>query len=128
MTSKWGHLGVDPSIAVLRASAGRSGDGRALAMAGDDLVAALVRDLGDTMGLRAAPTEVRVSRWERSFPQPCPGHLEALGRAERALADRAPGLALAGAWALGVGIPACIRSAGRAIDAVFSSARRRRRA
>ena len=38
------------------------------------------------------------------------------------------GLALAGAWALGVGIPACIRSAGRAIDAVFSSARRRRRA
>jgi len=120
MTSKWGHLGVDPSIAVLRASAGRAGDGRALAMADDDLVAALVRDLGDTMGLEAAPAEVRVSRWERSFPQPCPGHLDALGRAEGALADRAPGLALAGAWALGVGIPACIRSATRAVDAVSS--------
>jgi oxygen-dependent protoporphyrinogen oxidase len=125
MTSKWGHLGVDASIAVLRASAGRAGDGRALAMADDDLVAALVRDLGDTMGLRAAPDEVRVSRWEHSFPQPCPGHLDALGRAERALADRAPGLALAGAWSLGVGIPACIRSARRAID---GAATRRRRA
>jgi protoporphyrinogen/coproporphyrinogen III oxidase len=117
MTSKWGHLGVDPSIAVLRASAGRAGDGRALAAADDELVAALVRDLRDTMGLRVAPTGVRVSRWERSFPQPRPGHLEALDRAERTLADRAPGLALAGAWALGVGIPACIRGARRAVDA-----------
>jgi oxygen-dependent protoporphyrinogen oxidase len=117
MTSKWGHLGVDPSIAVLRASAGRADDGRALASADDELVAALVQDLRDTMGLRAAPTAVRVSRWERSFPQPRPGHLDALDRAERALADGAPGLALAGAWALGVGIPACIRGATRAVDA-----------
>jgi oxygen-dependent protoporphyrinogen oxidase len=66
------------------------------------------------MGLRAEPTDVRVSRWERSFPQPRPGHLDALATAERALTDRAPGLALTGAWALGVGIPACIRGARRA--------------
>ncbi|HET6833251.1 MAG TPA: protoporphyrinogen oxidase [Acidimicrobiales bacterium] len=115
MTSKWAHLDVDPSTAILRASAGREGDERARASTDHELVAALLEDLRHTMGLHAAPTEVRVSRWGRSLPQPRPGHLDALATAERALADRAPGLALAGAWALGVGIPACIRAAGRAV-------------
>jgi len=67
------------------------------------------------MGLHAEPTEVRVSRWQRSFPQPRPGHLDAVATAERALYERAPGLAVTGAWALGVGIPACIRGARRAV-------------
>jgi len=115
MTSKWAHLGVDPSTVILRASAGRAGDERALAATNHELVAALVDDLRDTMGLHAAPTAIRVTRWERSFPQPCPGHLEALASAERALAERAPGLTMAGAWELGVGIPACIRAADRAV-------------
>jgi oxygen-dependent protoporphyrinogen oxidase len=115
MTSKWAHLGVDPSTVILRASAGRAGDDRALAATDDGLVSALVADLRDTMGLHAPPTAVRVSRWERSFPQPRPGHLDALASAERALAERAPGLTMAGAWELGVGIPACIRAADRAV-------------
>jgi protoporphyrinogen/coproporphyrinogen III oxidase len=115
MTSKWAHLVVDPSTAVLRTSAGRAGDERASRLSDDELVAALVRDLRDTMGLRADPTEIRVTRWERSFPQPRPGHLDRLAAAEKALGDRAPGLAITGAWALGVGIPACIRSARRAV-------------
>jgi protoporphyrinogen/coproporphyrinogen III oxidase len=115
MTSKWAHLRVDPSTVILRPSAGRAGDERALAATDEELVAALVDDLRDTMGLHARPTAVRVTRWERSFPQPRPGHLDALARAERALAERAPGLTMAGAWKLGVGIPACIRAAERAV-------------
>ena len=117
ITSKWAHLGVDPSTVILRASAGRAGDERALAATDEELVVALVADLRDTMGLHAAPTAVRVTRWERSFPQPRPGHLDALATAERALAERAPGLTMAGAWELGVGIPACIRAADRAVRA-----------
>jgi protoporphyrinogen/coproporphyrinogen III oxidase len=115
MTSKWAHLGVDPSTVILRASAGRAGDDRALGATEHDLVASLADDLRDTMGLHGAPTAVRVSRWERSFPQPRPGHLDAVASAERALAERAPGLTMAGAWELGVGIPACIRAAERAV-------------
>ena len=115
MTSKWAHLSVDPSTVILRPSAGRAGDERALAATDEELVAALVDDLRDTMGLHARPTAVRVTRWERSFPQPRPGHLDAVARAERALAERAPGLTMAGAWELGVGIPACIRAADRAV-------------
>jgi oxygen-dependent protoporphyrinogen oxidase len=115
MTSKWVHLRVDPSTVILRASAGRAGDQRALGATNDELVAALVDDLRDTMGLHGSPSAVRVSRWERSFPQPRPGHLDAVAAAERALAERAPGLTMAGAWELGVGIPACIRAADRAV-------------
>jgi protoporphyrinogen/coproporphyrinogen III oxidase len=115
MTSKWAHLSVDPSTVILRPSAGRAGDERALAATDEELVAAMVDDLRDTMGLHARPTAVRVTRWERSFPQPRPGHLDAVARAERALAERAPGLTMAGAWELGVGIPACIRAADRAV-------------
>jgi protoporphyrinogen/coproporphyrinogen III oxidase len=121
MTSKWCHLGVDPSTAILRASAGRVDDERALRVSDGELVAALLGDLRDTMGLRADPTDVRVTRWERSFPQPRPGHLDALATAEHALARRAPGVTITGAWALGVGIPACIRGARRAASGVTLS-------
>jgi oxygen-dependent protoporphyrinogen oxidase len=112
VSSKWPHLDVDPDVALLRASVGRAGDDRAMTLDDDALVAAVLADLKTTMGLRAAPTEVRVSRWPRSFPQPRPGHLARVAAAEAAVAA-VPGLALAGAWAEGVGVPACIRG-GRA--------------
>jgi oxygen-dependent protoporphyrinogen oxidase len=111
VTSKWPHLAVDPDVVVLRASVGRDGDDRALALDDDTLVAAVVADLATTMGLRAAPAEVRISRWERSFPQPRPGHLPAVAALVDGLAGTAPGVALAGSWVGGVGIPACIRGA-----------------
>jgi protoporphyrinogen/coproporphyrinogen III oxidase len=121
VTSKWPHLAVNPDLTVLRASVGRDGDDRALALDDDALVAAVLADLGTTMGLRAAPVEVRVSRWERSFPQPRPGHLPAVAALQAGLAEVAPGVALAGSWVGGVGIPACIRgaraAAGRALGA-----------
>lgn len=110
-TSKWPHLDVDPSVALLRASVGHAGDERGPALPDDELVAGVLDDLRTTMGLRAAPTEVRVTRWPRSFPQPRPGHLDAVAAAESALAQVAPRLRLAGAWTRGVGLPACIRGA-----------------
>jgi len=125
LTSKWPHLAVDPATAVLRASVGRDGDDRALGLDDAALVATVRGDLATTMGLRGAPTEVRVSRWARSFPQPRPGHLAAMADAEAALAAAGPGLAVTGAWAAGVGIPACIRggraAAVRALGATIGS-------
>jgi oxygen-dependent protoporphyrinogen oxidase len=111
VTSKWPHLAVDPDTALLRASVGRDGDDRAVTLDDEALVSGVLDDLATTMGLKAAPTEVRISRWPRSFPQPRPGHLAAVAAAEAALASRSPRLAVAGAWARGVGVPACIRGA-----------------
>jgi oxygen-dependent protoporphyrinogen oxidase len=120
VTSKWPHLATDPDVVLLRASVGRAGDDRAVTLDDEALVAGILDDLGATMGLRAAPTEVRVSRWPRSFPQPRPGHLARVAAAEAALAD-VPGLALAGAWVAGVGVPACIRGGRAAARRVLSA-------
>jgi oxygen-dependent protoporphyrinogen oxidase len=111
VTTKWPHLDVDPSVALLRASVGHDRDDRALTLSDEELVAGVLADLRTTMGLRAEPAEVRISRWPRSFPQPRPGHLAAVADAEAALARRSPRLAMSGAWARGVGLPACIRGA-----------------
>lgn len=111
-STKWSHLGAGSGdgTLVLRASAGRAGDGRALDLDDADLVERLVDDLGRTMGLTGAPTEVRVNRWVDAFPQYAPGHLDRITDLTRDLAAQAPGLALAGAALNGVGVPACIRS------------------
>jgi oxygen-dependent protoporphyrinogen oxidase len=110
-TTKWPHLDVDPSVALLRASAGHDGDDRGLTLPDHELVAAMLADLRTTMGLRAEPVDVRITRWPQSFPQPRPGHLAAVAAAGTALAAVSPRLAITGAWARGVGIPACIRGA-----------------
>lgn len=114
VNAKWPHLDVDPSVALLRASAGHAGDDRGRTLDDAALTAGMVADLRTTMGLRVEPTEVRISRWPRSFPQPRPGHLATVAEAERALAQAAPRVAVTGAWAAGVGVPACIRSARKA--------------
>ena len=111
VTSKWPQLATDPSTALLRASVGRDGDDRAVTLDDEALVSGILDDLATTMGVKAPPTEVRISRWPRSFPQPRPGHLDAVAAAEAAVAARSPRLALAGAWSRGVGVPACIRGA-----------------
>jgi protoporphyrinogen/coproporphyrinogen III oxidase len=111
VTSKWAHLGVDPALALLRASVGRDGDDRAVTLPDDALVTAVLDDLATTMGVKAPPAELRLTRWPRSFPQPRPGHLAAVASAEAAVARVSPRLAVTGAWARGVGIPACVRGA-----------------
>ncbi len=106
-SSKWSHLGGDGTV-LLRASAGRAGDERALALGDDELVAALGADLSLTMGVTAPPRQVRISRWPNSFPQYAPGHLDRADAIDADLARAAPGVAVAGAFLRGLGIPACI--------------------
>jgi protoporphyrinogen/coproporphyrinogen III oxidase len=121
VSSKWAHLAGDGSSVVLRASAGHAGDERAATVDEDALVAGVLADLRDLMGLRGTPTAVRVSRWSRSFPQPRPGHLDAIDAVDAELAARTPRLAATGAWARGVGIPACIRTARAATSRVLAA-------
>lgn len=116
-SAKWAHLD-DPDVAILRVSAGRYGDTHALDLDDAALVDAIARDLGTTMGLDAAPIEWRVTRWVDCLPQFLPGHPARVARWRGDLADRAPGLHLAGAAHDGLGIPACIRQGRTAADAI----------
>lgn len=118
-SAKWDHLG-DDSTAWLRASVGRDGDDRALALGDHTLVDAVLADLAETMALRGTPSEVRVSRWPGSFPQYRPGHLERVDAIEADLLAAAPTVVVTGAALRGLGVPACIRQARAAAARLLS--------
>lgn len=122
-SSKWRHYAHE-EVAVLRVSAGRTDDRRWLDLAPDELVSTLAAELAAT-GL-ISPTDAsqrrfgaQVTPWRRSLPQYRPGHLERIARAHDCLAAQTPGLAVAGAALVGVGLPACIRSGGAAAASVM---------
>jgi protoporphyrinogen/coproporphyrinogen III oxidase len=113
-TNKWPHWS-GPETKVVRISAGRSGDLRAFELSDDELVDALHRELTEAIGVTGRPKDVRVSRWPDAFAQYEPGHLDRVARIEAALARDMPGVVVAGAAYRGVGIPACVASARRAV-------------
>jgi oxygen-dependent protoporphyrinogen oxidase len=112
-SNKWPHLAV-PDVITLRASVGRSGDERALALDDDALVERVDAELGDALGVKGQPLATRVSHWPSSFPQFPARHLARVADLEAALATDAPGVGVAGAHLRGVGIPTCIGAAAAA--------------
>lgn len=101
-------------LLVLRTSLGRFGEEASLQVADEDLVTASLKDLASATGLSAAPLDAVVQRWGGGLPQYWVGHLDRVARIRAAVAE-VPGLALCGAAYDGVGIPATIGSAHRAI-------------
>ena len=104
-SSKWAHLADDHRV-LLRVSAGRSGDDRAGDLSDDELVSGLVAELTDPIGLSAAPTEVRVSRYPDAFPQYGPDHVATIAAIRSQLEPHR--IALTGAATRGVGLASCI--------------------
>jgi oxygen-dependent protoporphyrinogen oxidase len=113
-TSKWAQL-RDPvrGDTILRASVGRTGDVRFADLDDDALTERVLIDLDRIVGVTGAPTEVRIGRWMRSFPQYAPGHLERIAEVEATLVGTP--IRVAGMAVRGVGIPACVRSAEDAV-------------
>jgi oxygen-dependent protoporphyrinogen oxidase len=114
---KWPHL--DGEHLLVRSSVGRFRDERELQRDDDDLAAAVVADVADLLQLsRPEPVATRVVRWGGGLPQYLVGHQERVD-AVRAAVSAVPGLAVAGAAFRGVGVPACIRDAYHAVDALL---------
>jgi oxygen-dependent protoporphyrinogen oxidase len=120
-STKWPDL-APPGTVVVRLSAGRAGDARALALTDDVLVGRLHGELAAAIGLTGEPVASHVTRWIDGFPQYRPGHTDLV----TAIEDGLPaGLEVAGAAYRGVGIPACIgtgRAAARRALATATSA------
>ena len=112
LSTKWPHLGEDGPVLV-RMSAGRFGDDRAMRLDDAVLVRRLLAELRATAGDVDDPVDAVVTRWVDAFPQYRVGHPSWVARVT-AVASQAPPLALAGAAFDGVGIPACIGSGQRA--------------
>jgi oxygen-dependent protoporphyrinogen oxidase len=112
-SNKWPHWS-EPGRSVVRVSAGRHRDLRALELDDDALADRLLDELGQALGVALSPTATRVSRWPDAFPQYLPGHSALVAAVEQSVSQHHPRVALAGSTYRGSGIPACIASGRRA--------------
>ena len=112
LSAKWAHLDAGAHT-LLRASAGRFGDERALHLDDNALVERVQRELVDAMGVKHDPIESRVDRWHDAFPQYEVGHAARVMRIEGALHDL-PGVVVAGAAYRGIGIASCVQQGAQA--------------
>jgi oxygen-dependent protoporphyrinogen oxidase len=120
-SAKWPHLGTDPDAPALlvRSSVGRFRNESQLQRGDDELATAVVADVADLLGLeRPEPLETSVTRWGGGLPQYLVGHPARVATV-RAAVNEVPGLAVAGAAFDGLGVPACIRDARRAVAALL---------
>jgi oxygen-dependent protoporphyrinogen oxidase len=101
---------------LLRVYIGRYGQADVTQYTDEHLLAIAQTEIGETLGIEAAPLFRRIIRYSQAMPQYNLGHLELLAEIEERL-TRQPGLFLAGAAFNGVGIPDCIASGEKAAQA-----------
>lgn len=117
-SQKWDHWAAGDGSALLRISLGRDGL-PVLHLTDEQLVAAALDEVGAHLGITLEPTDIRISRWHRAFPQYRPHHGVRTAELEATLRSDAPGVLVAGASYHGIGIPACIRSGQQAADVLM---------
>ncbi len=103
---------------LLRAFMGGAMQDEIMQWEDQQLVAAVRAELGQLLGIKAAPVLARIHRHASAMPQYDLGHLERVTAIEEA-AKSHPGLALSGNAYRGVGVPDCIHSGELAAESVF---------
>ncbi|MFR9750294.1 protoporphyrinogen oxidase [Nocardia sp. 004] len=117
---KWPHL-AQRGTALVRASFGKFGDDSVLSWPDTELVAAAVADLATVTGIAIEPTTAVVQRWHGGLAQYATGHCARIAAAEAEIATL-DGLAVAGAYLHGVGVPACVASGTAAASRIAAGA------
>ncbi|WP_378731923.1 protoporphyrinogen oxidase [Nocardia brasiliensis] len=105
---KWTHL-AQRETALVRASFGKFGDDSTLSWSDADLITAAAEDLATVTGVAIEPVSAVVRRWRGGLAQYAPGHTDRVAAIEAAV-DSLDGIAVAGAYLHGVGVPACVAS------------------
>jgi protoporphyrinogen/coproporphyrinogen III oxidase len=114
-SAKWDWMSEAGDPLVIRLSLGRAGQQQTLQRPDDELAAVAVADLAAVLGRPLRAIDTRVVRWGGALPQYAVGHLARIQRVRAAVAA-AGRLAICGAALDGVGVPACIASADRAVS------------
>lgn len=113
---KWGRR---DSVEMVRLSFGRFGDSAETSIAhsiGDEeLLSWSAEDLATLFGISVQPVDHRVARWIDAMPQYGPGHADLVAEIRAGLP---PTLAVAGSYLDGIGVPACVAAATRAVTAL----------
>jgi oxygen-dependent protoporphyrinogen oxidase len=94
-------------------------DEAAWQMSDEEVLRTVKGELFEIAGIGAEPRTARIYRWRRAMAQPAPGHLERLARIDTRL-QRLPGLALAGNYFRGIGVPDAIRTGQEAAHKISS--------
>jgi oxygen-dependent protoporphyrinogen oxidase len=115
---KWGLPGPEAGVQFLRLSFGRFGDRLAATATAEQLLAWAAEDLSTVFGLHVEPVDIRLQRWIDAMPQYGPGHADLVAEIRAGLP---PTLAVAGSYLDGIGVPACIGAAGRAVERVIGA-------
>jgi protoporphyrinogen/coproporphyrinogen III oxidase len=112
---KWGRR---TDVELLRLSFGRFGDDLATRASDDELLAWALDDLATVFELTIDPVDVCIQRWPDAMPQYGPGHRDLVAELRAGLP---PTLAVAGSYLDGIGVPACIGAAGRAVTSTIQA-------
>jgi oxygen-dependent protoporphyrinogen oxidase len=81
----------------------------------EEAIASVLEEMRELMKVRKDPERVRVAHWPTAMAQPLVGHRERIVELRRRVSQY-PGLAVAGNFLDGIGIPDCIRSAKEAAE------------
>ena len=112
---KWGRR---TDVELLRLSFGRFGDDLAIRASDGELLAWALDDLATVFELTIDPVDVCIQRWPDAMPQYGPGHRDLVAELRAGLP---PTLAVAGSYLDGIGVPACIGTAGRAVTSTIQA-------
>jgi oxygen-dependent protoporphyrinogen oxidase len=118
--NKFPHRAPD-GLGIVRSALGGLRDEAAWHMSDEEVLRTVKRELLEIAGIDSEPRTTRVYRWHRAMAQPSPGHLERLVRIDTRL-QRLPGLALAGNYFRGIGVPDAIRTGQEAANQVGAGA------
>lgn len=120
-SQKYAHRAPEGHV-LLRVFVGGAQRPELAAMPDDQLVPLVMDHLRRLLGIRGEPVYCRTAHWPGTMPQYHVGHKQVVERI-RARLKAIPGIALAGNYLQGVGIPHCIDTGQRAAEAVLSIAR-----
>ncbi|EUA34544.1 flavin containing amine oxidoreductase family protein [Mycobacterium xenopi 3993] len=112
------QVGRRSGLELVRLSFGRFDDDVGCRATDDELLAWAVGDLATVFGVTVEPVDVRVRRWVDAMPQYGPGHADIVAEIRAGLP---PALAVAGNYLDGIGVPACIAAARRAVSELLGA-------
>lgn len=101
-------------VLLMRTSLGRHREEATLQLPDEELVRISREELREAVGIDAEPIDTHVQRWGGALPQYAVGHLDRVARIRASLSG-VDGLVVCGAAYDGIGIPATIASARRAV-------------
>ncbi|MGO4544492.1 protoporphyrinogen oxidase [Paenibacillus sp. 2TAB23] len=118
-SNKWLHTSPNDKV-LLRCYVGRSGDEDCVKLPDAELTKAVRRDIEETMGIKADPAFVEITRLPKSMPQYPVGHVTNMKRLRERFEKELPGVWITGAAFDGVGLPDCIRQGKEAAQAILN--------